>query len=146
MTPDTPVWDWLPFLDEDSGVQPEAFESVRHLKRRQSDLQDMLGGGVGRAMMLLPDLELKATPELCKSARNYLIRSAKESRVRPRQDPREYRAEGYVENSLAGIRWLIANGCDCDDAIVAMQASVETFIDTPDRKAALAALAALRRK
>jgi len=146
MTSDTPVWDWFPFLDEDSGVQPEALESVRHLKRRQNDIEDMLGGGVGRAMMLLPDLDLKATPELCESARNYLVKSAKESRLRPKQDPREYRVGGFVENSRAGIRWLIANGCDCDDAIAAMQASVETFIDTPDRKAALAALAALRRK
>jgi len=146
MTPDKPIWDWFAFLDEDSGVQPEALEAVRHLERRQSDIEDMLGWGVARAMMLLPDLDLKATPELCKAARNYLIKSAKESRVRPKQDPREYQAGGDVENSLAGIRWLIANGCDCDDAVAAMQASVETFIDTPDRRAALAALAALRRK
>jgi hypothetical protein len=40
----------------------------------------------------------------------------------------------------------MANGCDCDDAVAAMQASVESHLDTPDRKAALAALAALRRQ
>ena len=146
MAPESPLQDWFPFLDETSGVHPEALEAVRHLERRQTDIQDMLGWGVPIAMTLLPDLDLKATPELCNAARNYLIKSAKESRVRPKQDPREYRAGGYVEDSLAAIRWLIANGCDCDDAVAAMQASVETFIETPDRKAALVALAALRRK
>jgi hypothetical protein len=146
MASDSPLWDWLPFLQEDSGVHVEALEAVRHLERRQTDIGDMLGWGVPRAMTLLPELDLKATPELCQAARAFLIKSAKESRVRPKQDPREYRAGGDVENSLAGIRWLIANGCDCDDAVTAMQASVETFLDTPDRKAALAALAALRRQ
>jgi hypothetical protein len=145
MAPDAPLWDWLPLLQEDSGVHGEALEAVRRLERRQTDIRDMLGWGVPRAMTLLPELDLKATPELCQAARAYLIKSAKESRVRPKQDPREYRAGGEVENSLTGIRWLMANGCDCDDALAAMQASVETFLDTPDRKAALASLAALRR-
>ena len=145
IAPDTPLWDYLPFLDESSGVQPDALAAVRHLERRQTDIRDMLGWGVPRAMTLLPDLDLKATPELCQAARNSMIKNAKETRVRPKQDPREYRA-GAVEDSFAAVRWLIANGCDCDDAVAAMQASVETFIDTPDRMAALAALAALRRK
>jgi hypothetical protein len=104
----------------------------------------MLGWGVPRAMTLLPELDLKATPELCQAARDFLIKRAKETRVRPKQDPREYHSDD-VEKSLPGIRWLIANGCDCGDAVAAMQASVETFLDTPERQAALAALGALRR-
>jgi hypothetical protein len=146
MAPGAPLWEYLDFLDEGSGVHAEALEAMRHVERRQTDIQDMLGWGVPRAMTILPDLDLKATPELCKAARDYLIKSAKESRVRPKQDPREYRGGGDVENSLAAIRWLTANGCDCDDAVAAMQASVETYLDTPERKAALAALATLRRK
>ena len=146
MTPDKPLMHWYELLDEDSGVRPEALEALRHVERRQADIEDMLAWGVLRAMMLVPDLDLKATSQLCEAARTFMLKHAKESRVRPKQDPREYAAGDYVEPSLAGVRWLIAHGCDCDEGVAAMQASVETFLDTPDRKAALNALAGLRRK
>jgi hypothetical protein len=146
MGADAPVWDWLDLLDESSGVHAEALEAVRKLERRQGDVEDMLGWGIPRAMQLLSDLDLKATPKLCESANAYLRKEAKETRVRAKQDPREYRGEGYVERSLPAIRWMMANGCDCDATVEAIQKSVETYIDTRERKAALAALAELRKK
>jgi len=146
MTPEMPLTDWYPLLDEEGGVAAEALEALRHIERRQSDIEFLLSNGVLKAMMLLPQLDLKATPELCEAARTFMLQSAKSSRVRPKQDPREYRAGGDVEGSVDGIRWLQAHGCNCDEGIAALEASVRSHLDSPDRKAALASLAALREK
>jgi hypothetical protein len=146
MTADMPLTDWYPLLGEESGVSTEALEALRHIARRQTDIEYLLSNGVPKAMMLLPDLDLKATPKLCEAARTFMLQSAKSSRIRPKQDPSEYRAGGDVEGSLAGIRWLQTHGCNCDEGIGALEASVRSHLDSPDRKAALASLAALREK
>jgi hypothetical protein len=141
-----PLTDWYPLLDVEGGVTTEAMEALRHVERRQADIEFLLSKGIARAMILLPDLDLKPTPELCAAARTFLLQSAKSSRIRPKQDSYEYRAGGVAESSLPGIRWLQAHGCDCEEGIAALEASVRSHLDSPDRKAALAALAALREK
>jgi hypothetical protein len=143
MTPEMPLTDWYPLLDEEGGVTAEALEALRHIERRQSDTEFLLTNGVSQAMILLPALDLKATPELCEAARTFMLKSAKGSRVRPKQDPREYRGS---EESVEGIRWLQAHGCNCDEGIAALEASVRSHLDSADRRAALASLAALREK
>jgi hypothetical protein len=146
MTPDAPLMNWYDLLEPDSGVRTEALEALRHVERRQADIEDMLSYGVMKAMMLLPELDLQPTPQLCAAARTFLLQRAKGSRIRPKQDPAPYTAGGYVEDSLPGIRWLLAHGCDCNEGIVAMEASVETYLDSPDRKKALASLAELHQR
>ncbi len=54
MTPDMPLTDWYPLLDVEGGVPSEALEALRHIERRQSDIEFLLSKGVPRAMMLLP--------------------------------------------------------------------------------------------
>jgi hypothetical protein len=144
MTADLPLTDWYPLLAEEGGVTTEALEALRHVGRRQADIEYLLSNGVLRAMMLLPELDLKATPELCEAARTFLLKSAKSSRVRPKQDPVEYRSGGDVEGSLDGVRWLQTHGCNCDEGIAALEASVRSHLDSRDRKAALASIAVLR--
>lgn len=146
MTDDHPVMDWYNLLDDESGVSAEAFERLRRIERRQHDIEDMLPWGILRAMTLLPQLDLKATPELCEAAKQFMLKSGKESRVREKQAPRAYVAGGTLEQSLPAIRWLIAHGCNCDEGIAAMEASVLSHLDSPDRKAALATIAELRTK
>lgn len=143
MTDDHPVMDWYNLLDDESGVSTEAFERLRHVDRRQHDIEDMLPWGIVRAMTLLPQLNLQPTPELCDAAKQFLLKNAKESRVREKQDPRVY-AAGTLEQSLPTLRWLIAHGCNCEEGIAAMEASVLSHLDSPDRKAALASIAELR--
>lgn len=145
MTPDMPLTDWYPLLDEEGGVTAEAFEALRHIERRQADIEFLLTNGVMRAMTLLPDLDLRATPELCDAARTFMLKSAKSSRVRPKQDPREYRGSD-LEGSAGAIRWLQAHGCNCDEGLAALEASVRSHLDSRDRQAALALVAALREK
>ncbi len=145
MTPEMPLTDWYPLLDEEGGVSVEAFEALGHVERRQADIEFLLSHGVSKAMMLLPQLNLKATQELCEAARIFMLKSAKSSRIRPKQDPVEYRGEGGdVEQSADGIRWLQAHGCNCDEGIAALEASVRSHLDSRDRQVALATLAALK--
>jgi hypothetical protein len=146
MTEANRLMDWYPLLDPENGVRDEAFEALRHTERRQSDIEDMLGWGVPMAMYLLPDLDLKGTPKLCEVAKAYLLKSAKESRIRPKQDPAKYPAGDIFEKSVPAIRWLMARGCDCDEGIAALEATVLSYLDSPDRQTALATLAELRTK
>jgi hypothetical protein len=148
MKPDQPLTDWYNLLDESSGVQTEAIEALKHVERRQRDIEEMLTYGIPRAMMLIPDLDLKPTSQLCEAARAYLLKNAKGSRIRPKQDPVRYTADGgtYLERSLTGVRWLQSHGCDCEEGLAAVQASIETYLDSPDRQKALAAIAELRKK
>lgn len=146
LTPEAPLTDWFPLLDEKSGVRTEALEKLRHVERRQADVEEMLTWGIIGAMMLLPDLDLKARPELCDAAKAFMLKNAKESRVRPKQDPREYDPSHGVIDYLPGIRWLMANGCDCDEGIAALEASVASYIESPGRNKDIALLAELRQK
>jgi hypothetical protein len=146
MTPQQPLTDWYPLLGPDSGVSAEALEALRHIDRRQADIQDMLTWGIAKAMMLLPDLDLKATPQLCAAAQTFLLKTAKDWRVRPKQDPRPYQPSDYLDPFLPGIRWLVWNGCNCDEGIMALEASVGSYIESPDRNKAVADLANLRKK
>jgi hypothetical protein len=140
---DAPVVEWYSLLEEGSGVRPQALEALRRVGRRQADIEEMLRYGIIRGMVLLPELDLKATPQLCQAARTFLLKNAKESRVRPKQDPRPYDVDSGAEQALPAMRWLIANGCNCDEGIAALEVSVESHIDSPARQKALASLAAL---
>lgn len=146
MTEANMLMDWYPLLDPENGVRDEAFAALRHMERRQSDIEDMLGYGIPMAMYLIPDLDLTPTPKLCELANAYLLKTAKESRIRPKQDPRPYPADGIFEKSVPAIGWLTAHSCDCAEGIAALEAMVLSYLDSPARKTALATLADLRAK
>jgi len=146
MTPDKPLNEYFPFLNDESGVQADALAAMRKLDRRQADIIDMLGWGIPKALDLLPELDLQPTPQLCAAANASMIKSAHESRVRPKQEPRTYTAGGDFDYSVPAIRWLKAHGCDCDPSIAAFEASVSSHLDSPDRRAALETIAQLRAK
>jgi hypothetical protein len=144
MSPDARLMDWYPLLEEESGVRTEALEALRHIERRQADIEDMLSYGIIRAMMLIPDLDLQPTPQLCEAAHLFLLKNAENSRILPNQDPRPYDAANGVNQILPSLRWLISHGCNCAQGIAAVEASIQTYSDTPDRNQALAALKQMR--
>jgi hypothetical protein len=146
MEPDAPVSHWYALLEEDGGVHTEALDRLRHLARRQSDIEDMLSYGIPKAMMLVPDLDLEATPRLCAAAQAYLQKRAHDARLPAKDEASPYTSEGYVLESLAGIRWLQSRGCNCDDGLAAVEAAVQSYLDSPERQNVLASLAELRRK
>jgi hypothetical protein len=144
MSPDRPVVDWYDLLEERSGVRSEALARLRQVERRQADIEDMLAWGIPRAMMLLPDLDLKPTPQLCAAAQSFFQKRAKDAQRGPNDEPAPYTSEGYVEESIPGIQWLLSRGCDCKAGISALQAMVRTYADSPQRQKILSALADLR--
>ena len=58
-----PLWTWLPLTEQESGVRAEAVAALRRLRRRQADMEQMLGEGV-MALDLVPELDLQPTPRL----------------------------------------------------------------------------------
>jgi hypothetical protein len=143
MTPDRHLVDWYGLLDPESGVRPAALAALRTVERRQGDVQEGLTYGIPAVMWLVPELDLKPTPELCEAARSYLMRVAKGLRIRNRE-PYAYSAEASIDRSFPGIRWFMAHGCTCGEGIAAIETEVRTYLDSPDRQKVLAGLAGLK--
>jgi hypothetical protein len=148
MPQSTPLWNWQELLSRESGVRPEALEAVRNLDHRQTDLEQMLEWGIPNALALLPELDVKVTPQLCKAATAMLMQKAGYAAEHANSHPADYSTGGhvYVEESLPALHWLTANGCDCDSANAALQAAIAHYSATREQKAGGEALAALRRR
>ena len=144
----TPLWDWQGLLSRDGGVRPEALEAVRKLDHRQADVEQMLEWGIPNALALLPELDVKVTPRLCKAANAMLMKKAANATEHANGHPADFSISGHVhvEESLPALRWLTANGCDCDGANAALQAAIAHYSATREQKAGIEALAALRRR
>ena len=140
MAADAPIPSWYELLDPQNGVRAEALEALRHVERRQSDIEEMLGYGITASMALLPELDLKATPQLCEAAKTYLRKNAKDSRRRPQNEPVPFELTSYEKASLEGIRWVALHGCDCTAEIEVLQDSARTQLDSADRKTFLGVL------
>lgn len=144
MSPDAPLTHWYELLDEESGVRPEALEALRHIERRQNDMEEMLSYGILRAMILLPDLDIKATPHLCQAADAFLLKHAQSWSAGP-EDAAEYEP-GDVERCLPGMQWLVSHGCDCSAGLHAVEQAVRSHRDSPARKSVLAIVAEFNKK
>ncbi len=141
MPADARLMDWYDLLDEESGVRPEALEALRRIDRRQSDIEDMLPYGILRAMMLVPEFDLKPTPQLCEAAKAFLRKHAANRRS---TDASPYDDAGDTDKILPALKWLKSNRCDCSAEIGAVQDAIKSYGDSPDRKRALAALDAVK--
>ncbi len=140
MTPDKHIVDWYPLLDPKNGTRAEALEALRKMDRRQGDIQEMLGYGIPAGMGLVPDLDLKPTPELCEAAKAFLAKEAKSRRHRAIQDPSAFEAVSYDGATLEGVRWFATHGCDLKDGLEALKASILTHLDSADRRKYIATL------
>jgi hypothetical protein len=143
MRPDQPLRDWFSLVEPDSGVRSEALEALKTVERRQSDVQEGLNDGFQAFMELVPDLDLKYSPELCQAAQVFLRKTADGMRITD-SDPHPYQTNKYLESSLRGVRWFTAHGCNCGGGIAAIETCVRAYVDTPDRRQMLALLASLK--
>jgi hypothetical protein len=145
MPTDAPIHDWLELFNGSSGVRTEAIEAFKRLHRRQTDIEEMMGYGMRSAMGLMVELDLQMTPQLCQAAHAYFEHRARYFKRREINDPAPYsRKDNDLDESLAGIRWLQARGCDCRDGIVLLVAATMTYLDSPDRQQIIASLEALK--
>jgi hypothetical protein len=143
MRPDQHLTDWYPLLEPDSGVRPEAMEALKSVERRQRDVEEGLNYGIQAIMELVPELDLKYTPELCQAAQVFLRKTEDGLRIADK-DPHPYQTNKYMESSLHGVRWFTAHGCNCSEGIAAIETSVHAYQDSPDRQRMLSLLASLK--
>jgi hypothetical protein len=144
MRPEQPLRDWLPLLEPDSGVRADAFAVLRTIDRRQRDVEEGLNQGFQWPMDLVPDLDLRCTPELCQSARTFLKKTADDFHIADGIS-HEYQTNIYLEASLRGVTWFNAHGCQCDQEVAAIETNVRAWADTPDRRQLLNLLAGLKK-
>jgi hypothetical protein len=92
-------------------------------------------------MQLVPELDLQPTPKLCEAAKAYLLKEAKEYRLKDRA-PYPYEAQFSIDGAVPAIRWFESHGCNCDEGIAALRAVAMTYLDSPARQKLLASLSA----
>ena len=152
LTPDSSLRDYLDDLyfpyPYDAGVarHEEALAGARRVKSRQGDAVMLLKEG---RMVRLEDLwrlDLEATPSLCEAYGEALRQAATTERPG---------ADGNIalelERQLPNMKWLVAEHCNLDDALVAVEAKVQRSVagmgqapgDLPRWTQFLAAVAAL---
>jgi hypothetical protein len=144
---------WLRYADE-KGLRDQAIAGARQLDHRTSDAVEMLANKYDISapwlvLKYLPVLDLETTPPLCKGALAQ-VHGDFSKVLRPRaDDPRPYselldRLGAY--DPMTALKWLAAHGCDAEAELSEAEGVVRTYQDSPDRAAALAALAQLHRK
>jgi hypothetical protein len=100
-------------------------------------------------LIWLPELDLRATPELCAAALGEVYREL--TRIyRPRSDdPRPYGElleRMGTGKPLEALGWLAVHGCDTNAGVSEAEVLVSAYQDSPDRAAMLATLGGLHRK
>jgi hypothetical protein len=146
MTADQPLPEWYPLLNPQNGVRAEALEALRHVERRQADVEMGLNCGIPAVFALVPELDLKVTPELCEAGDGFLQKDAQRSRRGPQSDAAPYVLTADATARLDVIRWLATHGCDWGGGIEALRAAAGTWTDSPDRRKYFVLLDELKRE
>jgi hypothetical protein len=144
MTSEMPLTQWYELLDPKNAVRKETVEALRTIDRRQGDIEEMVARGIPFYMTLVPELDLKPTPELCRSAQAYLAFVA-QSKLAGGQDPYPYQADEYIDDSLQSVKWFTGHGCNCDPGIAEIEKNVRAhYLDSAARRSMLETLAGLK--
>lgn len=141
MSTDQHIADWLTLLSKDGGVREEALAKFRTAPRRQADVEEGLGYGIPAFMQFVPELDLQPTPKLCELGKAYLLKIAKDYRLKDR-DPISYETQFSIDGAVPAIRWFESHGCNCDEGIAAIRTVVMTYLDSPARQKLLGNLSA----
>jgi hypothetical protein len=139
MSTDQHIGDWMTLLSKEGGVREEALAKFRTAPRRQADVEEGLGYGIPAFMQFVPELDLQPTPKLCEAGKAYLLKTAKDYRLKDR-DPIAWETQFSVEEVVPAIRWFESHGCNCDEGIAAIRTVVTTYLDSPARQKLLADL------
>ena len=145
LTPETPLRDWLAFATAGNDMRERTLEGIRTLPNRQSEAEALRGEDLAMLMSELRNIGLEATPQLCKSANDFLVEHAASFRQKAATTDR-YEIEGAaIERYLFAMEWLDTSKCDIAPAIDAYVGVVGLFPAAADREQFLARLALLRK-
>jgi hypothetical protein len=149
LTANSPLQDYLHYASHDD--EQDMIARMRLVKSRQSDIVALLNSGALRRLPLLERLDLAPTPELC-AAYNAALRKMVNDDM-PVQSMWYRNMAGYLDEQMPNMKWLVAGGCNLNDALTAAEAPMHFFIehrtqvepDLPHWREFLATTAALRR-
>lgn len=154
LTPKASLSAWLNFAEEEE-YRERAVAGARRLPHRNADIVAMLNNRSDEhrawmAMTYLPQLDLEATPELCRAALTQ-INEAFAKVYRPKaDDPRSYDELlgrlGGRGRPFAVLIWLAEHGCNVGPAIKDADELIRSYRRSAESDAMLASLARLPRK
>jgi hypothetical protein len=126
--PDSPLDDYLEYLNGSDARVPQAMEGARHARSRQADAVALLGEPEGLIKLReMWQLEIAATPALCAAYNAALHKSA------PKIDPSYSNRLGeaiYLEFQLPNVKWLVAQHCDLRDALTDLATRLRVVRDS----------------
>lgn len=154
LTPKASLKAWLSFADQEE-YRDRALAGARMLPHRNADIVAMLNnradpGAPWTAMTYLPQLELEATPELCRAALGQIDLSFSKVYRPKADDPRAYDELldrlGGRGRQFAVLIWLAEHGCAAGATIGEAEGLIRSYQGSVQSAAMLAALGRLPRK
>jgi hypothetical protein len=141
--PDSPLYAWLFYTEPGDPMRERAFAAINRLPERQREVEEMVLSGNIAAIREIPNLNVEPTPSLCDAARESIVFKAR--RARPRLGHPSYTPYARdVEFYMPTVEWLVKRGCPLTDALTELEATANTYADSPERARFLAKLNSLR--
>jgi hypothetical protein len=128
LTAESPLWEWTPFAKSTYEMHMEALNHIRTAPTRQADAEIMLDRG-DFPMLLLFDLKLDPTPELCQKFRNFLAKREQSMRLKVPQSQSIKVIAIDLDAAINSMNWLTGNHCDCRDLGAAYLATANSYKD-----------------
>lgn len=144
LTPNSPLWEWMPFTFDNNELRDTALAGARHLASRQADAEALLEQGHWFPLVEMRNLDLDATPRFCALARQHLEKEARAWRTTVEHPPEYTVSAGQLEKYLPAMEWLAAHHCDLGSALAEIQSTVRIYPTSPERERFLDTLARLR--
>jgi hypothetical protein len=113
LTPESPLWDWLPFIDSYL-FHSQVIDHIRHSKTMQADAEAMLDRD-DFPLLHLRELEAGPTPEFCQKLRAFLERKEASMRLATPQSKPYKPIAGDVDAAINAMSWLNQNHHDVRD-------------------------------
>lgn len=145
LTEQSPVRDWMQFLDVSFGVHDETVRRIKALPHKQQEIEQMLNQGDYTGFESYWEFELTPTPQLCQGIDKFLNDQA--ISLKPSPTHRRFRdIEIQVNSYEYTLRWFAKNGCHLRQGIDALKATLLAYPDAKQGSLFLSALDEIRDK
>jgi hypothetical protein len=141
LTPDSPLRDYLEYIQPGSPFRQRALDAARLVTDRQVQAENLVRDGMLVWLGDLWQLDIAPTQTLCDAFAAQLQKEAEKDRGKANYGV----VADYLEIHLANLKWLASAQCDLNDAIAAVETTARGYPETAQRDRFLAALAQLRR-
>lgn len=143
LTPASPLWEWMEFLDGDSAMRAAAMRGIRTVSSRQDDVEQLLAKRAWNVIYELPQVSVSATPAVCAGANAFLAHAAAKFSAPETGALGKTLAYHQVDRYLPTVQWLYSQGCALD--VSGVEAGVRGYPASPERDAILRGLAPVQR-